>query len=305
MGEDVKACVSDDYERAYAASIPFGGFKSCEMGNPLAATLVNNAASSEDSNWPQVCTGLTVHGWAIHSTKERSTVFRYYLARFSCTLLSIIMGFAVHRHINIMTTILYFAKVMALLLWNILSDLGDCAWMYLYSNIVIWTWEITSEGVRLASTWSSAWCTNFCSSEGNQLYKFDTFHQFEKLMYNCCWENHRYCYLHLHGNRSSWLLGQCILALCLVCSTWLLLHTHYQPLPEPPAESALAMCWEWWNSEVVRQIDQEQQVNHQSLHYIWQTAWGSSGKCLHGIASKYFGFKWVHVWVMEQRRLLV
>lgn len=62
MGEDVKACVSDDYERAYAASIPFGGFKSCEMGNPLAATLVNNAASSEDSNWPQVCTGLTVHG---------------------------------------------------------------------------------------------------------------------------------------------------------------------------------------------------------------------------------------------------
>ena len=58
MGEDIKVCVSDDYERAYAASIPFGGFKSCEMGNPLAATL----NSSEDSNWPQACP----HAYAQH-----------------------------------------------------------------------------------------------------------------------------------------------------------------------------------------------------------------------------------------------
>lgn len=56
MGEDVRVCVSDDYERAYARSIPFGGFHSCESGNPLAADNISRKA------WPRECPlGYTQH----------------------------------------------------------------------------------------------------------------------------------------------------------------------------------------------------------------------------------------------------
>ena len=50
MGEDIRVCVSDDYERAYAKSIPFAGFQSCHSGNPLAAKQ-----GSDSKNWPSEC----------------------------------------------------------------------------------------------------------------------------------------------------------------------------------------------------------------------------------------------------------
>ncbi|XP_067889361.1 macrophage expressed 1, tandem duplicate 1 [Heterodontus francisci] len=34
--QDLKVCVSDDYEMGFRYSVPFGGFFSCETGNPLA-----------------------------------------------------------------------------------------------------------------------------------------------------------------------------------------------------------------------------------------------------------------------------
>lgn len=38
VGEDLAVCVSDEYEYAYAYSVPFGGFQSCLSGNPLAGS---------------------------------------------------------------------------------------------------------------------------------------------------------------------------------------------------------------------------------------------------------------------------
>ena len=52
MGEDIRVCVSDDYERAYARSVPFAGFQSCEMGNPLAASP---ASQDNERAWPHEC----------------------------------------------------------------------------------------------------------------------------------------------------------------------------------------------------------------------------------------------------------
>lgn len=49
IGEDIRVCVSDDYKRAYARSIPFAGFHSCESGNPLA---VGNVSTNV---WPHEC----------------------------------------------------------------------------------------------------------------------------------------------------------------------------------------------------------------------------------------------------------
>ena len=60
FGEDVKVCVSSDYELGYAASIPFAGFESCIAGNPLAASSFN--ASESPNNWPHTCP----HGYAQH-----------------------------------------------------------------------------------------------------------------------------------------------------------------------------------------------------------------------------------------------
>ena len=60
MGEDIRVCVSDDYERAYAKSVPFAGFHSCESGNPLAAIGTN--ASKSSITWPHECPiGYTQH----------------------------------------------------------------------------------------------------------------------------------------------------------------------------------------------------------------------------------------------------
>ena len=53
MGEDIRVCVSDDYERAYARSVPFAGFHSCESGNPLAT--VSNSTSASQATQPHEC----------------------------------------------------------------------------------------------------------------------------------------------------------------------------------------------------------------------------------------------------------
>ncbi len=37
IGEDLDVCVSDEYEIGYEYSVPFGGFFSCKVGNPLAS----------------------------------------------------------------------------------------------------------------------------------------------------------------------------------------------------------------------------------------------------------------------------
>ena len=51
-------CVSNDYERAYARSIPFAGFQSCESGNPLAASQ----NTTNPNAWPRECPlGYTQH----------------------------------------------------------------------------------------------------------------------------------------------------------------------------------------------------------------------------------------------------
>ena len=51
MGEDIRVCVSDDYERAYAKSVPFAGFQSCMSGNPLSAV----GTSATSATWPHEC----------------------------------------------------------------------------------------------------------------------------------------------------------------------------------------------------------------------------------------------------------
>ena len=51
LGEDIKVCVSDDYEQAFARSVPFAGFFSCESGNPLAAAGTNVPPNI----WPHEC----------------------------------------------------------------------------------------------------------------------------------------------------------------------------------------------------------------------------------------------------------
>ena len=52
FGEDIEVCVSDDYELGYAYSVPFGGFESCQAGNPLAAS---QKFINESSKWPHAC----------------------------------------------------------------------------------------------------------------------------------------------------------------------------------------------------------------------------------------------------------
>ena len=51
MGEDIRLCVSDNYECAYARSVPFAGFQGCASGNPLAS--IN--ASDSPTTWPHEC----------------------------------------------------------------------------------------------------------------------------------------------------------------------------------------------------------------------------------------------------------
>ena len=60
MGEDIKVCVSNDYELGYANAVSFAGFESCLAGNPLADT--NRADNNNPSRWPHACP----HGYAQH-----------------------------------------------------------------------------------------------------------------------------------------------------------------------------------------------------------------------------------------------
>ena len=59
MGEDIKVCVSNDYERGYAYAVPFGGFDSCLVGNPMAT---KTTTEGEFASWPHDCP----HGYAQH-----------------------------------------------------------------------------------------------------------------------------------------------------------------------------------------------------------------------------------------------
>ena len=59
MGEDIKVCVSTDYERGFAYALDFGGLESCSVGNPLADSKPND---HNKANWPHACP----HGYAQH-----------------------------------------------------------------------------------------------------------------------------------------------------------------------------------------------------------------------------------------------
>lgn len=79
MLQDHKLCVSDDYEEGKEKALPFGGFSSCCMGNPLAAEgihpvganaskkasglrLYKASTSGHPNAWPQKCP----HGYSQH-----------------------------------------------------------------------------------------------------------------------------------------------------------------------------------------------------------------------------------------------
>ena len=59
IGEDIKVCVSSDYERGYAYAVPFGGFDSCLVGNPMAT---KSTTEDQSPSWPHDCP----HGYAQH-----------------------------------------------------------------------------------------------------------------------------------------------------------------------------------------------------------------------------------------------
>lgn len=88
MLQDTKLCVSDDYEEGTAEALPFGGFSSCCMGNPLAAEgnhpVGANAskkqsalrrymagAGGKPSSWPKKCPeGYSQHMAAVEDGCE-------------------------------------------------------------------------------------------------------------------------------------------------------------------------------------------------------------------------------------------
>ncbi|XP_069484967.1 macrophage-expressed gene 1 protein-like [Ambystoma mexicanum] len=57
--DDLKVCVSGDYEMGYRYSVPFGGFFSCEAGNPLV--LANTSASAKSSAPKRCPSGFSQH----------------------------------------------------------------------------------------------------------------------------------------------------------------------------------------------------------------------------------------------------
>lgn len=57
LGEDIKVCVSTDYEQGFAYAVDFAGFDSCTVGNPLASP-----SGRSQANWPHACP----HGYAQH-----------------------------------------------------------------------------------------------------------------------------------------------------------------------------------------------------------------------------------------------
>ena len=52
MGADGVVCVSEEFDLAFPFSVPFGGFESCNIGNPLTTTGTRRAVSS---NWLHDC----------------------------------------------------------------------------------------------------------------------------------------------------------------------------------------------------------------------------------------------------------
>ncbi len=68
IGEDIKVCVSTDYEHGFAFAVEFGGLESCSMGNPLAGSKPND---TNIANWPHGCPhGYTQHLVAIQDGCE-------------------------------------------------------------------------------------------------------------------------------------------------------------------------------------------------------------------------------------------
>ena len=57
IGSDTKVCVSDEYQFSAGFSIPFGGFFSCQNGNPLASTDARGESAKE---CPQAYTRVLV-----------------------------------------------------------------------------------------------------------------------------------------------------------------------------------------------------------------------------------------------------
>ena len=78
FGEDTHVCVSDDYELGYALSIPFAGFDSCSVGNPLTTKSSSGELRMnfgllkvDPSTWPHRCpTGYTQHLASIEQSCE-------------------------------------------------------------------------------------------------------------------------------------------------------------------------------------------------------------------------------------------
>ena len=69
LGLDTQVCVSDDYELGYVLSVPFAGFHSCDIGNPLASKGLVNSANP--STWPRKCpTGYSQHLAVIEQSCE-------------------------------------------------------------------------------------------------------------------------------------------------------------------------------------------------------------------------------------------
>lgn len=56
--KEVTICLSNNYEQAKAQAVPFAGFYSCNVGNPLAAPAV---AIQTENDWPQTCPVGYVH----------------------------------------------------------------------------------------------------------------------------------------------------------------------------------------------------------------------------------------------------
>lgn len=68
--DNLKVCVSDDYEMGFRYSVPFGGFTSCQSGNPLAGTLMGQSPGvlqdffyqGNPTSYPMKCPkGFTQH----------------------------------------------------------------------------------------------------------------------------------------------------------------------------------------------------------------------------------------------------
>ena len=66
--KEVTICLSNNYEQAKSQAVPFAGFYSCNVGNPLAAPF---STIQNENDWPQTCpTGYVHHPLAIEQGCE-------------------------------------------------------------------------------------------------------------------------------------------------------------------------------------------------------------------------------------------